>query len=105
MILNMHLLFGLYLYEAIIFQFKVNYRNTGKKCEMCTMLIIDTRCHVVLVSFALPFNIFHTFSCVSIANRELVNVHWVDALPATLLLTSINMSLDLEKYTTLHKTK
>ena len=45
-------------YPTNIYLFKVNNRNTKKSCEICSKLIIKT---VVLVSFLLTFNIFHTF--------------------------------------------
>ena len=41
--------------------FKVNNRNTRKRCETCPKLTMKTseRCSVVLVSLLLTLNIFH----------------------------------------------
>ena len=46
---------------ANMYLFKVNNRNTRKKCEICSNLAIKTPDAVVLVFFLLTFNIFHTF--------------------------------------------
>ena len=49
---------------ANIYLFKVNQRNTSKRCETCSKLTIKTpeRRHVTLVFLLLTLNIFHTFS-------------------------------------------
>ena len=44
--------------------FKVNSRNTRKRCKICSKLTIKTqeqRSNVVLVSLLLTLNIFHLF--------------------------------------------
>ena len=46
--------------------FKVNNRNTRKRCEICSKLIIETRIEynrtdVVLEFLSLTLNLFHTF--------------------------------------------
>ena len=48
-------------YPASIYMFKVNNRNTGARCEICSKLTIKT-----------PDTI-----SVSIVNFEQVNAHWV----------------------------
>ena len=62
-----------------IYLFKVNNRNTIKRCEICSKLTIKTpeRLDVALVFLLLTLNIFHTLSTVSIVYLEEVNVSWV----------------------------
>ena len=57
---------------ANIYLFKINNRNTRKRCEICSKLTIKSpeRRHW------LTLNIFHTFFCVSVVNFEQVNVSW-----------------------------
>ena len=67
---------------ANIFLFKVNNRNTRKRCEICSKLTIKTPerrdvTGVVLVFLLLTLNIFHTFSSVSIVDFKKVNISWV----------------------------
>ena len=45
---------------ATIYLFKVNNRNTTKRCEMCSKLTIETLENVT-GDFLLTLNIFHTF--------------------------------------------
>ena len=57
--------------------FKVNNRNTRKRCEICSKLTIKIR-GVVLDIFIVNFeHIPHLCSGVSIVNFELVNAGWV----------------------------
>ena len=66
-------------FQINIYLFKVNNRNTGKKCEICLKLTVKTserRHYVVLVSLLLTLNIFRTLSCVSVY-FEKVNSCWV----------------------------
>ena len=65
---------------ANIYLFKVNNRNTGKRCEICSKLTIKTperrhwrRSCVFIVNFE---HIFTPFSSVFIADFEQVNVDW-----------------------------
>ena len=65
---------------ANIYLFKVNNRNTRKRCEMCSKLPIKTpgrrqwhRSGVSIVNFE---HISHLFSSVSIVDFEQVNVSW-----------------------------
>ena len=52
--------------SANIYLFKVNNRNTGKRCEICSKLTIKTP----LLSY------FPPFSSVSIVDFEQANVFW-----------------------------
>ena len=58
---------------ANIYLFKVNNRHSRKRNKICSWRHHD----VVLVFSLLTFNIFHTFSTVSIADFEQVDVSWV----------------------------
>ena len=60
-----------WIYPANIYLFKVNNRNTGKKCEYKN--VID----VALVFLLLTLNRFHTFSGVTIVNLEQVIRSWL----------------------------
>ena len=65
-------------HPADIYLFKDNNRNTRKRYETCSKLIINTveqrqrRCLGVFINF----KHFTPFSSVSIANLEQVNVSW-----------------------------
>ena len=61
---------------ANIYLFKVNNRNTKKRCELCSKLTMNTleRLHVILVFLLLTLNIFTPFFSVSIVDFEQVNV-------------------------------
>ena len=55
-------------YPSQHYLFKVNYRNTRKRYEICSKLTIKTP------KRRLTLNTFHTFSSVSIFDLDLVNV-------------------------------
>ena len=57
-------------YPVNIYLFKINNRNTRKRCEICSKLTIKPKRRQTL-------NIFHTFSSVSIDDFEKANVSWV----------------------------
>ena len=64
---------------ANIYLFKVNSRNTGKKCEICLKLTIKTLKYVidvVLVFLLLNLNIFNIFSTAFVVDLQQVNVSW-----------------------------
>ena len=59
--------------------FKVEKRNTRKRCEICsklTITYITIIIDVILVFLMLTLNIFQTFSGVSIVDFERLNVSW-----------------------------
>ena len=58
-----------------IYLLKVNCRNTGTKCEICSQLTIKTSER--RLSLMLPLDIFHTL-CISIVNFKHVIAGWVD---------------------------
>ena len=52
------------VFPANIYMFKLNHRNTRKKCEICSKLTIKYQndvSDVVLIFLLLTFNIFYTF--------------------------------------------
>ena len=59
------------VYPANIYLFKVNNRNTRKRCEICSKLTIKTPLVFLLLTY------FTLFSTVSIIELEQVNVTWV----------------------------
>ena len=64
---------------ANICLFKVNHRNTRKRCEVCSKFTIKTPENVigvVLVLLLLTLNIFNTFSSVSIVELKQINDSW-----------------------------
>ena len=72
----------LIMISTIIYLFKVNNRNTRKRFEICLKLTIKTPERrqwlrsVVFYCELWTYNIFHTFSRVSIVDFEQVNLSW-----------------------------
>ena len=61
-----------------IYLVNVDSRNTRKRCEICSRLMIKTVTRTSLCFWlSLTFNVFHTFFIVSIADFEQVNVSCV----------------------------
>ena len=61
---------------ANIYLFKVNNRNTRKRCEIFKVNNKNTKTTVVLVFLLLTLNIFQPFSNVCIVYSEQVNLTW-----------------------------
>ena len=79
--------FAITIKRGNICLFKVNYRNTRRRCKICSKLPHD----VVLVSLLLTLNIIHTLFYYSLVNFEqlIVSCNFIYII---LLLISINPS-------------
>ena len=71
-------LFFLWLTEpANIYLFKVNNKNTGKECEICSKLTVKHQNEVIDVALSLTsFSWFFSFSSLSFVNFEQLIVSW-----------------------------
>ena len=88
---------------ADIYLFKVNYRSTRKRCEICPKLTKkqqnDVR-DVIFLFWLLTLNIFHFFSGVSIIDSEQINVSWdsMEVLSPRIYGTSYKNQLKIGLY-------
>ena len=92
--------------SAIIYLFKVNNRNTKKRCEICSKLIILCEIcfkviDIVLVSLLLTVHIFHTFSGTSIVALSII--WFVGFLSVEILLNSLGTNRLKVTYPSLKK--